>query len=258
MFEITILASGSSGNTALLRSESATLLIDAGLSARQLTERLASCSLSPSEISAILITHEHSDHVKGLRQWCKQHGTPVYCNRHTARLLRAKMEDHQAWNIFETGGSFRLHKLTVQSFSIPHDAVDPVGFVLRERECSFGFVTDLGYPTRLVIDALQGLDGLLLEANYDEELLQQDSRRPWAVKQRIASRHGHLSNNATAELLQQLLHEELQHVALGHLSADCNREELALEAINRVLEGNRSLQRWCAAPDTISRTITLN
>jgi phosphoribosyl 1,2-cyclic phosphodiesterase len=257
MFEVTILASSSSGNAALVRSESVTLLVDAGLSARQLTERLTQCDVSPSEISGILITHEHSDHVKGLPQWCKLHGTPIYCNRHTASLLREKMNFHQQWNIFESGSSFSLNDLSVQSFSIPHDAVDPVGFVLREKGVSFGFATDLGYATRLVIDALQGLDGLLLEANYDEQLLQQDSKRPWAVKQRIASRHGHLSNNAAAELLQQLLHEKLQHVALGHLSADCNKEALALEAIERVLETASPLQRWCAGPDQVSRTIVL-
>ena len=131
MLQITILASSSSGNSALLRSESATLLVDAGLSARQLTERLSQCSVSPSEIGAILITHEHSDHVKGVPQWCKQHGTPVYCNRHTATLLREKMSTHHAWNIFETGSSFSLNALSVQTFSIPHDAVDPVGFGVR-------------------------------------------------------------------------------------------------------------------------------
>jgi phosphoribosyl 1,2-cyclic phosphodiesterase len=257
MLEITILASSSSGNSALIRSESVNLLIDAGLSTRQLTERLAQCNVAPSEISAILITHEHSDHIKGLPQWCKQHGTSIYCNRHTATLLRSKMNFHQAWNIFETGSSFSLNALTVQSFSIPHDAVDPVGFVLREKKYSFGFVTDLGYATRLVIDSLQGLDGLLLEANYDEELLKQDSKRPWAVKQRIASRHGHLSNNAAAALLEQLFHEGLQQVALGHLSADCNKEELALEAINRVLGTASAAQRWCAGADKISPKIRL-
>ncbi len=257
MFEIRILASSSSGNATLVRSESATILIDAGLSARQLTERLAQCHVSPKEISAILITHEHSDHVKGLPQWCKQHNTPVFCNRHTATILREKMNLHQAWHIFETGSSFSLNKLNVQPFSIPHDAVDPVGFVLREEKAAFGFATDLGYATQLVIDSLKNLNGLLLEANYDEQLLQQDSKRPWSVKQRIASRHGHLSNHAAATLLEQLLHEELQYVALGHLSADCNKEELALEAIDRVLNAASPLQRWCASPDQVSRAIVI-
>lgn len=258
MFEVTILASSSSGNATLVRSESATILVDAGLSARQLTERLSQCHIYPSEIDAILITHEHSDHVKGLPQWCKQHKTPVFCNRHTSTLLREKMPLHQAWHLFETGSSFSLKGLSVQSFSIPHDAVDPVGFVLREKKFSFGFVTDLGYATRLVIDSLQHLDGLLLESNYDEQLLQQDSKRPWAIKQRIASRHGHLSNSAAAELFEQIFHEGLQYVALGHLSSDCNREELALKAIDRILDSSSHLERWCASPDVISRVIRLS
>ena len=257
MFEVTILASGSSGNASLIRCESATLLVDAGLSAKQLTERLAQCKVHPSEISAVLITHEHSDHVKGLPQWCKLHSTPLYCNRHTGTLLKDKIPQHHGWNIFETGSSFSIGNLSVQSFSIPHDAVDPVGFVLREKEYSFGFVTDLGYATRLVLDSLQGVQGLLLEANYDEELLQKDTKRPWAIKQRIASRHGHLSNKAAAEVLHALLHEELRHVALGHLSADCNKEELALAAIDRIIDASSPLQRWCARPDVVSRTMKL-
>lgn len=257
MFEITILASGSTGNATLIRSEEATFLIDAGLSARQLTEKLALCGVSPSEISAVLVTHEHGDHIKGLPQWCKQYTTPIYCNRHTATVLCEKMKTHHHWKIFETGSSFSLGEFSIQSFSIPHDAVDPVGFVLRKKDRSFGFVTDLGYVTTLVLDSLRGVDGLLIEANYDEELLKKDTKRPWAVKQRIASRHGHLSNEATAELIQQLLHEELKHVVLGHLSADCNRADLALEAIERVFESSSSIQRWCASPDIVSPSILL-
>lgn len=259
MLQIDILASSSSGNSTLVRAESTTVLIDAGLSTRQLTERLAQCRVLPSEIAAVLITHEHSDHTKGLPQWCKQHGTPIYCNRHTATLLQEKGNAHQKWNIFETGSSFTLHNLSIQSFSIPHDAVDPVGFVLKEKDCSFGFATDLGHATRLVIESLQNVDGLLLEANYDEQLLQQDTKRPWAIKQRIASRHGHLSNTAAASLLQQLLHEKLKCVALGHLSSDCNKEELALAAMDDVLDKtSSSLTRWCAKPDQISPPIVIH
>jgi len=257
MFEVTILASGSSGNATLVRSEGATVLVDAGLSAKKLRERLALCGVTPEEISGILITHEHGDHVKGLDQWCKHYSTPLYCNRHTATVLRDKIKEHRLWKIFETGSSFLIGSLDVRSFSIPHDAVDPVGFVLREKKYSFGFATDLGYASSLVLDALHNVDGLLLEANYDEELLQQDTKRPWAVKQRIASRHGHLSNHAAAALLKYLLHQELRYVALGHLSADCNREELALAAIHSIIDDSSSLQRWCARPDTISQTIRL-
>jgi len=231
--------------------------VDAGLSAKQLKERLALCNVTPEEIEGVLITHEHGDHVKGLSQWCKQYTTPLYCNRHTATVLRSKIQDHPSWKIFETGALFSIGNLSVQSFSIPHDAVDPMGFVLKEKECSFGFATDLGYATRLVLESLRGVDGLLLEANYDEDLLQKDTKRPWAVKQRICSRHGHLSNEAAAELLQQLFHEQLRYVALGHLSADCNKEELALAAIHRVIDDSSSIQRWCAGPHAISPTIRL-
>lgn len=257
MFEITILASGSSGNAALVRSESALILVDAGLSAKQLRERLALCGVAPEEVSGILITHEHGDHVKGLPQWCKQYQTPLYCNRHTATLLRSKMPEQARWNIFETGSSFALNSLSIQTFAIPHDAVDPVGFVVREKEWSFGFLTDLGYATRLVLEALREVNGLLLEANYDEALLEQDTKRPWAIKQRISSRHGHLSNGAAAEVLQHLLHEQLSHVVLGHLSADCNKEELALAAIDPILTNRKEIKRWCAGPHASSPTVAL-
>lgn len=257
MFEITILASGSSGNASLVRSDGNSFLIDAGLSARQLTERLLFCGVEPSEISAVLVTHEHGDHIKGLPQWCKQYETPIYCNRHTATVLREKIKNHTAWKIFETGSTFSLAGFSIQSFSIPHDAVDPVGFVVREKNRSFGFATDLGYATSLVLESLRNVDGLLLEANYDEELLKQDTKRPWAVKQRIASRHGHLSNGAAAELIAQLLHEQLTHLVLGHLSADCNRAELALAAMAKVINDTSSLKPWCARPDVVSRAIVL-
>ncbi|HLB34693.1 MAG: hypothetical protein A3F67_02170 [Verrucomicrobia bacterium RIFCSPHIGHO2_12_FULL_41_10] len=257
MFEITILASGSSGNATLVRSEGATLLVDAGLSAKQLRERLALCGVTPEEISGVLVTHEHGDHVKGLPQWCKQYSTPIYCNRHTAAILRSKIGDYHGWKIFETGAEFFLGSLSIKSFSIPHDAVDPVGFVLREHQRSFGFLTDLGHATTLVLESLRNVQSLLIEANYDEELLQKDTKRPWAIKQRISSRHGHLSNNAAAELLEKLLHPELSHVALGHLSADCNRAELALYAIGQIIKDHPSIQYWCATPDKISPTIVL-
>lgn len=255
MFEVTILASGSSGNAALVRSKDTILLVDAGLSTKQLRERLFLCNVAPEEVNGILITHEHGDHVKGLPQWCKKYKTPLYCNRHTASVLRSKLLHQEEWKIFETGSSFSVGKFTVQSFAIPHDAVDPVGFVVQEKTTSFGFLTDLGYATRLVLEALRSVQGLLLEANYDNELLAQDVKRPWAVKQRISSRHGHLSNEAAAEALQHLLHDQLSHVILGHLSSDCNKEELALAAIDRIING-QNIDRWCAKPDHISPTIT--
>ena len=257
MLEITVLASGSAGNATLLRTETASLLIDAGLSTRELTTRLDVCGVEPREISAILVTHEHGDHVKGLAQWTKKHATPVYCNRRTAMILREKVEGFGGWNLFESGAEFELHGVAVRTFSVPHDAVDPVGFTLGRGGRSFGFATDLGHATTLVIESLRGVDGLLLEANYDEALLEKDTKRPWSTKQRIQSRHGHLSNGAAAGVASSIRHEGLEHLVLGHLSRDCNSEELALVAMAPVMAG-AAISLSCAAQDQVSPAIRLD
>jgi phosphoribosyl 1,2-cyclic phosphodiesterase len=256
MLEITILASGSSGNSALVRTGSSAFLVDAGLSARELTHRLASCGVEPRDIRAILVTHEHGDHTKGLAQWSKSHATPIYCNRRTGAILREKVTDFGGWKIFESGAEFPLEGAMVRSFPVPHDAVEPVGFVIRSGGRAFGFLTDLGHATTLVTESLRGVDALLIESNYDEELLQKDTKRPWAIKQRIQSRHGHLSNEAAAGTVAQIRHDGLGHLLLGHLSRDCNSEELALAAMGRVLEGS-SVDIFCATQEDVSPSIRL-
>jgi phosphoribosyl 1,2-cyclic phosphodiesterase len=255
MFEITVLASGSSGNAALVRTESSAFLVDAGLSARELTARLAACGAEPRDIRAILVTHEHGDHIKGLAQWSKQHATPVYCNRRTAMVLREKVTEFTGWKIFETGAGFDVEGCSVRSFLVPHDAVEPVGFVIRRLGRTFGFLTDLGHATTLVTESLRGVEALLLEANYDEQLLQLDTRRPWPIKQRIQSRHGHLSNGAAAEVVSRIRHDGLAHVLLGHLSRDCNREELALDAVRGACGGSTGV--FCALQDAVSQPVCL-
>jgi len=257
MLEITILASGSNGNAALLRTETASFLVDAGLSTKELTLRLSSCGVEPRDLCAILVTHEHGDHTKGLAQWSKKHATPIYCNRQTAAVLRYKVLDFNGWKIFESGAEFDLEGATVRSFLIPHDAVEPVGFVIRERTHSFGFLTDLGHATTLVTESLRGVDGLLIEANYDEQLLEKDTKRPWSIKQRIQSRHGHLSNTAAAETVSGIRHDGLGHLLLGHLSRDCNSEALALGAMNRML-GSSSINLFCALQEGVSHPIRLS
>ena len=254
MLEITILASGSSGNAALVRTETASFLVDAGLSTKELTLRLASCGVEPRDLCAILVTHEHGDHTKGLAQWSKKHATPIYCNRQTAAVLRDKVIDFTGWKIFESGSDFTLEGSTIRSFLIPHDAVEPVGFVIRERTHSFGFLTDLGHATTLVTESLRGVDGLLIEANYDDQLLENDTKRPWSIKQRIQSRHGHLSNTAAAETVSRIRHDGLAHLLLGHLSRDCNSEELALTAMQTVL-GQRAINLFCALQEEVSATV---
>lgn len=256
MLEITILASGSSGNSALVRTETACFLVDAGLSTKELTLRLATCGVEPRDLCAILVTHEHGDHTKGLAQWSKKHATPIFCNRQTSAVLREKVSDFTGWKIFESGSEFTLEGVSVRSFLIPHDAVEPVGFVIRSGGNSFGFLTDLGHATTLVTESMRGVDGLLIEANYDEALLQQDTKRPWSIKQRIQSRHGHLSNAAAAEAVAQIRHDGLGHILLGHLSRDCNSEELALGAMNGSL-GESAINLCCVGPEAVSPSIRL-
>ena len=257
MLEITILASGSNGNAALVRTGTTSFLVDAGLSTKELTARLSNCGVEPRDLCAILVTHEHGDHSKGLAQWSKKHATPIYCNRQTAAVLRDKVTDFNGWKIFESGAEFLLEGCMVRSFLIPHDAVEPVGFVIRSGGRSFGFLTDLGHATTLVTESLRGIDALLIESNYDEELLQQDTRRPWSIKQRIQSRHGHLSNAAAADTVARIRHDGLGHLLLGHLSRDCNREDLALASMSRVLEGS-SARLACALSDTVSPAVRLD
>jgi phosphoribosyl 1,2-cyclic phosphodiesterase len=257
MLEVTILASGSGGNAALVRTETALFLVDAGLSTRALTQRLALCGVEPGDLRAILVTHEHGDHVRGLPQWAKKHATPIYCNRRTAMVLRDKIADFGGWKIFQSGQEFELEGVAIRSFPVPHDAVEPVGFVIRRSGRSFGFLTDLGHATTLVTQSLRGVDALLIEANYDEALLEKDTKRPWPTKQRIQSRHGHLSNGAAAETVSGIRHDGLGHLLLGHLSRDCNSEELALGAMRATL-GDSAINLFCALQEEVSPSVRLD
>lgn len=255
MLEVTILASGSAGNSALVRGGGTSILLDAGLSARRLGERLAACGVSPDALDGIVLTHEHGDHTAALRVLCAKREIPVYANRMTAAALQAgPMEGHRNWRYFASGSAFSVGSLTIEAFSVPHDAADPVGFLVRGATETFGLLTDLGHATRLVIERLREADALLIETNYDDDLLQRDERRPWSVKQRISSRHGHLSNREAAEVVAQLAEGRLARVLLGHLSRDCNSAELALAAIAASLDraGRSGVPVHCATQEAVS------
>ncbi len=247
MFEVITLGSGSSGNAALVRNGASAFLVDAGLSSKQLTTRLAACGVMPEQLAGILLTHEHSDHTSSLKVLLGKHGLPVFCNAMTARALQDGGLKHTNWRLFQTGAEFSLGDFAVRAFSVPHDAADPVGFRISTNGGCLGVLTDLGYATRMVFDALRGVKAILIETNHDEDLLQKDTKRPWSVKQRILSRHGHLSNAAAARVLAEL-EAPLHHVILGHLSRDCNSPQLAAGCVGRALEG-RAGAICCAPPD---------
>jgi len=229
--QFTILGSGSSGNCAYLEAGETRLLIDAGFSGRQIRQRLATIGRAPEGLTGILITHEHSDHIQGLTAIAAKLNIPIYCNRATREAIERQLATKFDCRMFVTGSSFELGEVGVDTFSVPHDAQDPVGFVLNTSAGSIGFLTDLGHATKLVVERIRRANIVVLEANHDLKLLQEDMRRPWSLKQRILSRHGHLSNDAAADVLDQILHADLKQLYLGHLSRDCNRPELAYKTI---------------------------
>ena len=255
MFSLTILGSGSAGNCALVQSGQCRLLVDAGLSARQIAARLEGLGVAPESLDGILLTHEHGDHVGGLDVFCKKFAVPVYCNSLTSETLRRSAGAGQKdWRVFSTGSDFFVKDIAVQTFPVPHDAVDPVGFVLHADGASLGFLTDLGHATKLVYERVRPAQTLVIETNHDEKMLQNDMRRPWSVKQRIMSRHGHLSNAAAAAVISEMLGGGLERVILGHLSRDCNSPEVAISTVRSKLAeiGATGLEIHCAAQKEVS------
>ena len=257
--QFTILGSGSSGNCAYLETPEARLLIDAGLSGRQIRQRLLSIARTPENLTGILITHEHHDHIHGLAVIAAKLNIPIYCNRLTKEAIELFVGAPVRCNLFTTGGSFDVNDVRVDTFSVPHDAYDPVGFMLHTSAGRIGFLTDLGHATKLVIERVKTANALVLEANHDMKLLQDDTRRPWSIKQRILSRHGHLSNDAAAAAAEQIVSADLRQLYLGHLSGDCNRPELAQRTVGERLHqlGATHVTITTARQDTPCATLIL-
>ena len=229
--EVCVLASGSSGNSVYVASSNTRILIDAGLSAKQIALRLDQIGVVPESINGICVSHEHGDHVAGLRVLQKRHGIPVYSNAGTWKGIMRQPKSHEiSSKIFQTGSAFEIGDITIEPFSIPHDAYEPVGFRLHIDEITVGIVTDLGMSTSLVRDKLKGCNAIIVEANHDEDLLR-EAPRPWPLKQRIRSRQGHLSNIDAARLIIDSATDRLEHVFLAHLSSDCNTPDTALRTV---------------------------
>ena len=229
-----MLASGSSGNAALLATENTRILVDAGLSMRELARRLEAAGEELARIDAILITHEHSDHIAGLPVLSRRLKKPCYLTRLTAPAIDWG-EGEPAIEAFQAGASFVIGDVDVQSFSIPHDAIDPVGFCFEAQGVRIALATDLGYIPESVKYHLRRADLLLLEANHDLDMLKVGPY-PWSVKQRVMSRVGHLSNLGMSEYLLEDLDSTTAHVVLGHLSQQNNHPEIVRMVATQSLE----------------------
>lgn len=233
---VALLGSGSSGNATLVRAGNTRLLVDAGFSARDLARRLDLLGVAPEELAAIVVTHDHGDHTRGMGVFARRHGTPLFMTERTreacAKLLRGSEDVH----LYRAGFPFTVGDARIEPFLTVHDAADPVGIAVVDQ-CTglrLGVATDLGRPTAQIRHALGGCDLLILESNHDEVLLQ-TSAYPWSVKRRIASSHGHLSNEAAARFVVELLHPRLAGVILAHLSNECNRPDLARRVVGAAL-----------------------
>jgi phosphoribosyl 1,2-cyclic phosphodiesterase len=232
-FSATILGSGSSGNATLLSNGDAHVLLDAGLSGREVCRRMLALGIAPENLCGIVITHEHTDHTRGLRVLAKHLRLPVYISDPTLESLglTSKLDRHEK---IESGQEFELGGMAFLPFAIPHDAADPLAFVIRANGQRLGLAMDLGFISGLVKERLAACDCLILESNHDLEMLKVGPY-PWALKQRVMSRQGHLSNEAVGQFLAEDFDLRARFIYLAHLSKNNNHPELALLAASRAL-----------------------
>jgi phosphoribosyl 1,2-cyclic phosphodiesterase len=231
---VVVLGSGSGGNAVVVECGGQRVLIDAGFSCRELERRMRAVGVDPSSIEALLVTHEHDDHVRGADRFARKWNLPLHATAGTLAgsplgedvLARARR--------FASGEPFAAGPFAVEPFAIPHDAREPVGFVLEAGGRRVGLVADLGYASRLAWGRLVDLDLLILETNHDLDMLR-SGPYPWPLKQRVASRHGHLSNGEASEALPELVGDRLRFVVLYHLSRTNNLPALAAAAVGEEL-----------------------
>lgn len=235
--KVSVLGSGSRGNATLVVAGDTKVLVDAGFSGRDLARRLDLLEVDPREIDGIVITHDHGDHTRGMGIFARRFDTPVYVTDATRRACRAHFKGTEVTIAYRAGHPFTLGALRIEPFLTVHDAVDPVGITLIEQSTGtrLGVATDLGRPTAQVRHAMGQCDFIVLEANHDETMLQ-NGPYPWSVKSRIASSHGHLSNQAAARFAAEIFHPRLAGVLLAHLSCECNAPDLARRVVGKALK----------------------
>ena len=251
------IASGSSGNCGLYVSDGTAVLIDVGVSLRKLTAALTAFDMKPGELDALIITHEHIDHVKGLAMFLKKTEVPVFASRGTAAALTAKEPAFEGrLTAFESGDAFCVGETTVRSFATPHDAADSVGYILENGRRRFGFATDLGFVPQSAAALLRGCETVVLESNHDPHMLQAGPY-PYALKQRVAGPNGHLSNPDCAVFAAFLADNGTRKLVLAHLSEKNNMPALALQQTKNALRGREGCTVCVAPRDCMESPVVL-
>lgn len=254
---VCVLASGSKGNAIYVSDGVTTVLFDAGLSGIEIERRFTAAGLRIDSLNAIVVSHEHSDHVRGVGILSRRYKVPVYISPITQQACGAQMGRLHEVRHFEIGRSFVIDGLGIHPFATSHDAADPAGFTISRNGRKIGIATDLGIATGMVKQHLKTCDLLILEANHDPTMLI-EGPYPWPLKQRIKSRNGHLSNEDSGGLLAELIHDRLCHVILAHLSETNNTPQMALQAISQVLNGSHCrFQLHVACQDRCSGVVVL-
>ena len=261
MIKFCSLYSGSSGNAIFLRTGKTKLLIDAGLSARKIIEALYSIGENPSEINAVLISHEHADHIKGAGVISRKFNIPIYANELTWKAMEREIGPVSPVNkvFFQTGTDFEIRGICVRAFSIPHDASDPVGFNFLIENKKITTATDIGHINKELLTSLEGSDLLLIESNHDLDMLMVGNY-PWVLKRRIMSDTGHLSNIMAARAIAYLAEKGMRRFVLGHLSKENNFPELAYQTSysalkERNIHPEKDVMLEIATRDRISRVV---
>jgi len=222
--QITILGSGSGGNSAVISSGSTHLLLDSGFSGKEIQKRLAMCGIDEQLISGILVTHEHGDHVQSAHTLSNRFQIPIYCTEGTFTSSFATRKFYD-WIQIQSGHSFNLGDIAVHPITLPHDASDPTGFRFEANNRICTYITDCGYASGPVLEALKGSHALVVEANHDLDMLR-DGPYPWPLKQRVASRTGHLSNDSLFEIFEEIISTDTTQLMLAHISENNNHPGL--------------------------------
>lgn len=236
MIELSVLGSGSKGNSTLVSDGTFSFLIDAGFSGRELDRRMTLHEKSIDELRAVLITHDHGDHINGAGVVARKTGAPVYIHQKTEKKIRRRLGKRVNFEFMEPEEPFTLGSMTITSFEAPHDAIHSCGFVIEQNDYRIGFVTDLGHPSATVVEALRNCHAIVLESNHDEQMLL-TGPYPQVLKDRVVSDEGHLSNEDCGKILKEIVHDGLELVILVHLSEENNDRDIVQKTAEEALAG---------------------